>query len=571
MDLKDRKFIKNTKPSLPKYEGGFDEKIAMGASGLLSMLGQIANATRSGVTAEGLLGTSRRSTGNFDGFEYDVYSPIDSSSAASQVSAQNTGNIFSLMGSGAAIGGAVAGVPGIIGGVIPGLVGGLAAADQASSDFERQKREAERKLSIKQDRSLFTAQNKAMLNNYAKNFGNLDSLQLTQAEEGLEPSVNPYTRETYDKYKVQTIDGEDWDTANALGAPNEFIVRGNKYKRIHGTPGDTNLLNIDMKRDGIISNKDSFKNPETGHKLSQDVPLYSALKRLPDLLYYQAMQKNGLMKAKCGYLPKYDLGLENIIPAIFNTGVGIHQILASKDKMSSPQSYFGNEYATNALRNLHSYRVNTLPIYNEARAAQARTNDALVRSGGLSAGQLGAALLASERNTLANNAKTLTDAQLQNIKLSSEADMADINVGAQNAARKQSAYQWDYDKEAAAHNAMVQAWNTGAQNISEAVANYIKMNWERNKFQQIMDLYHKDAEIKNLRSKGGYNGTTWSLKGDYTPQQTFEKYAPTPFKSIKDVWAPKPKSAPFNPIPNVNVPFASMEQAMLKQLKKKRR
>lgn len=557
MDLKTRKQIKN---GLPEYKLGAEE-IGQSIPGLLGMLGSFLDTANPKVTSGEMIRPS--GTAYVDGSGYDTY-VTDTSGAEAAVKAQKTSGILSGAATGAGTGFMIGGAPGAAVGSIVGTVGGIIAGNSAEKELEALKHKATIETGARNQFGFDKAFTESLQQKQAKKIGNPED-QILHAEKGLEPIITSHGFKIGDQNAWGNKGEWIWDTRikfPKLGRGLEYIPYGKN---------DTAPIRVG-NYDAVFT--DSIKNSKTGRTFAKSVPEAAANGALDELLMDQAMTKygdkykKGIFAAKYGKLPKYSIGAE-IVPSIIGGITGLGQLLFSRQDTSRPRSY---AYADTDkyVNDLYAIQANPLPIINANREATARANSAVRQSGIYGSAQGNLAYLANAMTERAQNAQSNLAIQNQNAQYRAAAAQAGINAELSNAQRAQQSNQWDYDKEAASHNAMVEAWQNGLGNIKNAAAEYIKNNWERNRYEDIIDLYRQDAKRAwaELNARTG-NNRTWSLKDDVNSNKTFETYAPSPFKQIKDVWAPKPKSAPFNPIPNVDVPFASMEQTMLKQLKKK--
>ena len=66
-------------------------------------------------------------------------------------------------------------------------------------------------------------------------------------------------------------------------------------------------------------------------------------------------------------------GIDNWLAGLMNVGIGLGQYFGAKrQKIKSPNTYFGNPYQTRALAQLNSLRTNPYPIIRQMREAEAR-------------------------------------------------------------------------------------------------------------------------------------------------------------------------------------------------------
>lgn len=559
LNYKQRKYINNTR-QLPKLKDGFGEKIGQSIPGLIGMLGSFLDTANPKVTS----GEMIRSGGTqyIDGNGYNTY-VTDTTGAEAAVKAQKFSGILSGAATGAGTGMLLGGPVGAGIGTAVGAIGGLISGNSAEEELESLKHKAIVESGARNQYGFDSAFTESLRQKQAKKIGNPED-QILHAKNGLEPVLTSHGFKIGDQNAWGEKGEWIWDTRikfPKLGHGLEYIPYGKN---------DTAAIRVG-NYDAIFT--DNIKNSKTGKTFAKSVPEAAANGALDELLMDQAMTKygnkykKGMLAAKCGKLPKYSIGAE-IVPSIIGGITGLGQLLFSNQDTSRPRSYV---YANTGryVDDLYNIQANSLPIINANREATARANAAVRQSGVYGSAQGNLAYLANAMAERQQNAQTNLAIQNQNAQSKTVAAQAGINAELQNAQRTQQANQWDYDKEAASHNAMVEAWQNGLGNIKTAAAEYIKNNWDRNRYEDIIDLYRQDAKraLAELNARTGKD-RTWSLKDDVNSNKTFETYAPSPFKQIKDVWATKPKYS-WDPKPNVDVPFVLTEQAMLKQLKKK--
>ena len=86
--------------------------------------------------------------------------------------------------------------------------------------------------------------------------------------------------------------------------------------------------------------------------------------------------------------------------------------MARRNTPYRPNTYVDNPYEIDALSTLAGLRMNPYPIMQQLRSAETRTNRAIDRSGGLSAGQRSLGRISALYGTQQNIANTLANMQL---------------------------------------------------------------------------------------------------------------------------------------------------------------
>lgn len=526
MDLRTRKYIKNTQ-SLPGFKDGFfpqpnsilptqqeldnlDYKLykngLKNSNGHIDLSGEIPSSNKSGINlngimskgadvAQGALGlvsmainnsrpiaiaddfvknanVTQSSVGNYS---YDTYGEGGESQAMQQASANVVQGAVGGALSGAAAGSALGPFGAIGGGVIGGALG-LFSGNSAKRALREQIRQGYIKKDNKTKDGYYLASTMNAREKQAKEYGDLEQQRLIDsAASGKRPVWSPY--------------GLISRSATARVSNGELVgnFEDGVATRIPGRKNNNDTKLAALKdRDFVISNKYGLSDYAAS---SGD---YIGALNLQEMLLGKHRNIRGYADGKPGFRIPSEL-----LPSLFNTYVGIDQLLDSKQQLSSPQSYRANRYE-NVLQGLDDIDVNMLPIYNNNRNVGARSRNAIISSGGLSAGQLTSALAANSYNTQLSDAQALAQAQLQRNQYKLNSIDTKYNAGAQDAARLTAADQWDYTQHAAAHNAAMQQGQMGLYNIANAWREGYKNTWDREQFEKMYGLYFQDMKNKEM-------------------------------------------------------------------------
>lgn len=563
MDLRTRKYIKNT-GNLPKYEDGTAQnswwnkyantKLGRAVStgmdttqGVLGLLSQYQNASQPVASAQDLINNTNRTTDSIDGVSFDVLGDSGEQAAIDQVNSNMVTNTASSTLSGAASGAAVAGPWGAAAGGILGFATGIFGGNKAKKKQEEAARIARitkgNKNEYQYNKALTTVLNKQQ----DKLYGNLESYQLIGVKNGMSPAINPITKETRKVYNVYTPDGIVSDKQNAWFDKGEELwkVGTSDMQTVMTGKNDTARGRAEYDT-AVFSNNKKRPNPTTGNTFAQDartLKRFGMYDQLWDLLNDQEVAMNRKQNRK-GLYKMEDGGFRfptQLIPSIFNSAVGLNQMIRSNDPLSAPHSHKTNRYE-DVLQDLDGLRINTLPIYNLNADTTGRLKNAIIRSGGLGAGQISNALTALSSNLMAENAKQLTNAQLQNNQYIANAATTKYQGGAQEAARETADWQWDYGKLNASHIAQMQNRQMGLYNIANAIREGYKNTWEKYMFDKMYNIYAQDAASGSPQNNQNNNvPKTWNLKGDLTSDEIFAKnfkqpsYVKNPSKSAYNV------------------------------------
>lgn len=438
--------------------------VAQGALGLVSMA---INNSRPVATADDFIKNANVTQSSVGNYSYDTYGEGGESQAMQQASA----NVVQGTVGGALSGAAAGSVLGPFGAAAGGLIGGALGLFSGNS-AKRALREQIRQGSIKKDNKTkdgyYLASTMNAREKQAKEYGDLEQQRLIDsAASGKRP-----------------VYGQ-----NAWVSPGEIIgnIREGWAFRVPGKKNNKDNVPANLRsEDYVISNKDGLSDiaAKTGD--------YLGALNLQEMTLGKHRNIRGYAYGKPGFRIPSEL-----LPSLFNTYVGIDQLLDSKQQLSSPQSYRANRYE-NVLQGLDDIDVNMLPIYNNNRNVGARSRNAIISSGGLSAGQLTSALAANSYNTQLSDAQALAQAQLQRNQYKLNSINTKYNAGAQDAARLTAADQWDYTQHAAAHNAAMQQGQMGLYNIANAWREGYKNMWDREQFEKMYGLYAEDAKNKEM-------------------------------------------------------------------------
>ena len=466
-------------------------KVGDVGAGLLGLASQYINGSRPVASADDFFKNARITQGNLGEYMYDILGDGGESQAMDQVRSNATANTLAMAGSGAVTGAAVGGPIGAGVGFLVGGIGGLFSGNKAKKEQEKQIRLA----SIsKNDKNVYghdLAYTNMLRDQFSKEYGDQESQQLyANAANGKRPVWTPGGLAALEA----TAHVSNGEVVGNLAEGVATRIPGRKNNK------DTKLASL-ADGDFVISNKYGLSDyaAATGD--------YIGALNLQEMLLGGMRNKHGYKNGKLPGL-KDGFSLSATLPSIFNTAIGLDQISRSNDMLSAPSSYRSNRYE-GLLGGLDDIIVNTLPIYNNNKNLEAKTRNAIVRSGGLSAGQIAAALQSGGYNTMLANANALMNAQLQNNQYRTNAITTKYNAGAKDAALQSATSQWDYDKYAAAHNAAMQQNQMGFYNIANAWREGYKNNWDREQFEKMYRLYFADNKNKamyyNFLVNGGMN------------------------------------------------------------------
>lgn len=485
--------------------------VLTGAMGLWSLGNQISEGSKARINPEEMLmkyGTSNTNIGN--GFSYERQNNIDTSSEMDQVKAETNQATMGMAMTGMSTGAAVGSLLGPVGGAVGGAIGGIAGAiGGLFGGASRRRKEEERLRRANILANATTNENRQraftekMQKEVANKYGNQED-QLLYASKGAEYVMpNGLTNKNHN---TQTAFGNVNAPANALTKANEKIVHEENGKyyihKVTGNKSDSNYTYL-FPNDSVITEENA---PYVEQAIQEG--------RYNEFLQKQALDREmkygKISTNKNNNLVRARKGLEwymNAVPAVTGFEIGRQQYSgAKKQDIYKPNSFQQNQYI-GALNDLDKLHIDYLPIANEQRAAEARANRAIDYSGGLSTGQRATNRVALNLNTQNAIANGLMNWQKWNNELRSAAAKSRLEVGAQEAQRKQQAMQWDADVYAKGHAAREQQMNMGLYNMQNALEQYAANEFERNMGIANLNLYEQEnqrkwAELWNKMGKG---------------------------------------------------------------------
>lgn len=610
--------INNTPPKASVKTGGGLNKIgsiagkalgiAQGVMGGISLVNQISEGSKARINPEEMLmkyGTSNSNIG--DGISYERQNNIDVNSEMDQVKAETNqaalGTAMTGMSAGGAIGSVLGPVGGAVGAVAGGLIGGIAGLfggkSRRKAEEERLRRANEMAVAkTNQNRSIaFTEKIRKKVN---QKYGNQED-ELLYAQEGVENVGNLFSR-TSKKDSIDTAFGKILGEPNAMTSKGELIVHEksnngyNKNFNVHEVkrgPNDTapsyladndtviaeplaDIAKEAIRRDRQGIGNNEFEKVKIMQRNLRDSGILAMLNRMPrrttgDLKRTQRQQlpgyflgKDWLGKAK-NTLKTIGNEVYNSIPAITGIGIGLQQYnQAANQDIYKPYSFKSNEYK-GALNELDKLHINQFPVTNEIRNAQARTDRAITQSGGLSTGQRATNTIAAAFNTQNAIANALTKLQEINNNYRAQAAQARLNVGEQEAQRKQQAMQWDADTYAKGHAARLQGMQMGLYNIQNALEQHLANTDKRNQFKKIMNMYNQELGLKKEELQKMYekNNVPESIR---KPEEYPAYHVFLPETTIKPQQLQEPASKETFTVPSVNLRYGMRNNADVKNL-----
>lgn len=202
------------------------------------------------------------------------------------------------------------------------------------------------------------------------------------------------------------------------------------------------------------------------------------------------------------------LGLGRLIPSAIESGELLNWM---KSKPKGSNVYASNPYSAAALQKLSQLKYNPYTELKASQNAERRSAYAINQSGGLTGSQKYLGKVASGIAGMKEDADIYRNAQLQNDKYSQNWAQAALQAGEQQAQRRQSANQYDYETYARASGARTKGIETHLAGLSALAQKGIADNIKKSQFDSIMKLYNdylSSKDKKNLQQITNGNQTT---------------------------------------------------------------
>lgn len=528
----------------------------------IQFLGSAINAFGSTDSTQSLMQQNGSSYVNTGEYGYTKQNDIDYADQMRKVSSQNKINTLGAMGAGAALGSVIPGLGTLVGGGIGaavGLVTGLFGSGKRKAQARKRLFDAQQTVNRNNNYAQASAQSDYLQNKYIQENGDASNQMLYGAKKGKDRGMRLNGRLSTERVwspigltsakpnarvsgGESIFDGESVDNATGTyvskGAPNkdnqlanlrdQSVVFGDnvnlrtgyKYKD-EVAPYIQALEKINKKYEirtdnklnqlrGTIGQHTDNVNQQEINKLKK--PIVDFLNNKADEQKQDREMMSYYPSYKCGKdrLPGYANGRPTILDTIIPTGTGALLSLgqyfqAKNQRPKGSDIYAGNPYEQAALNQMDSFRINPYVIARANADAERRAAYQIGNTGGLTSGQRGAGRIALSLGTMANNAKAMSDIELQNIQLAQQAAQARINAGDAYAKRKMAASAQDYDNYASAHASRQQGMQVGLRNFMEYLNSYMANEYKRKQGINMLDLYQQQLDMDKQKQLADYN------------------------------------------------------------------
>lgn len=527
----------------------------------IQFVGSAINAFGSTDSTQSLMqqsGSSYVDTGNFG---YTKQNDVDYADQMRKVSSQNKINTLGAMGAGAALGSVIPGLGTGVGagiGAAVGLVTGLFGSGKRKAQARKRLFDAQQTVNRNNNYAQASAQSDYLQNKYIQENGDASNQMLYGAKKGKDKGMRLNGRLSTERVwspigltsakpnarvsgGESIFDGESVDNATGTyvskGAPNkddqlanlrdQSVVFGDnvnlrtgyKYKD-EVAPYIQALEKINKKYEirtdnklnqlrGTVGQHTDNINQQEINKLKK--PIVDFLNNKADEQKQDREMMSYYPSYRCGKdrLPGYANGRPTILDTIIPTGTGALLSLgqyfqAKNQRPKGSDIYASNPYEQAALNQMDSFRINPYAIARANADAERRAAYQVGNIGGLTSGQRGAGRIALALGTMANNAKALSDIELQNIQLAQQAAQAKINAGDAYAKRRMAASAQDYENYASAHAARQQGMQVGLRNFMDYLNSYMSNEYKRKQGINMLDLYQQQIDLDKQKQLSEY-------------------------------------------------------------------
>lgn len=491
MDLKTRKYIKNTK-TLPGFKDGFFKqaykwgnensgKIGGALNGLSTMVGNWMSNSVAPITAQEMI--NRGPIASAGGAQYQTYEYNDSG-VDDQIDAQTTQGVITGGLTGAATGAAVGGVPGAIVGGVVGTVGGVFAGNAAKRDAENKRKAALNTVFNKNEYGRINALTTSLQNEERQRVGDPNTQSLGFAL-GKGPGSYKNGKPNAKVGRGETIIHEDGSAEVIPGFP---------------STKDTELANI-KPGDTIFSN----------YGASQ---YYQATGDYQGALMRDEIHRAMVNKKKSGNskLLRASDGWPNVmstLPGILTSYGNLKNI--KSQEIRNPNLDPFNKYEGMILDAMGRQTFNEYPVMKDLVNQEAAQRYRTQNNGALSSAQRAFMDSANSMNTRLGRMQALQNIQNMRNQFNQYSSNLLNQMGTSLMSAKQQADMFNEQMLAKAHASKIQGEDMAKRNILDYITQYYKNDWERRQFDKMYNLYAQDVASRTPSTGAKAPVTTRSL------------------------------------------------------------
>lgn len=206
-----------------------------------------------------------------------------------------------------------------------------------------------------------------------------------------------------------------------------------------------------------------------------------------------------------GKVPNSWLTSARLIPAIAETAMLNHWL---SNKPKGANIYSQNTYAPLALQTLAASRISPYPMIQAAKLADRQGMYSINQSGGYTGAQRQNARIAQNLGTQRNIANILQNVEEKNIGYRNAWAQAALQAGESDAARRQSAKQYNWETYNKAHGAKTKGIETHVASLGAMWQKYWADRIKNKQYEDTLSLYQQDVDNRKLALKrllGGDN------------------------------------------------------------------
>lgn len=216
-----------------------------------------------------------------------------------------------------------------------------------------------------------------------------------------------------------------------------------------------------------------------------------------------------------GKVPNSWLTSARLIPALTETAMLNHWL---SNKPKGANIYSQNTYAPLALQTLAASRISPYPMIQAAKLADRQGMYSINQSGGYTGAQRQNARIAQNLGTQRNIANILQNAEEKNIAYRNAWAQAALQAGESDAARRQSAKQYNWETYNKAHGAKTKGIETHVANLGAMWQKYWADRIKNKQYEDTLSLYQQDLDnrklaLKRLLGRDDNNKSTTSNTG----------------------------------------------------------
>lgn len=194
------------------------------------------------------------------------------------------------------------------------------------------------------------------------------------------------------------------------------------------------------------------------------------------------------------------LGDYHTLPGIASLLAGYNQYMRAESQAPKGSDIYAiNPYERLALQGLSRQRLNPYNYMRDMYDAERRGAYAINNAGAMSGGQRQANRVALALGSQRNIADMLRNVDEKNLGYKQKYYDTMLSTGNQNATRRQSANQYDFDTYTKAHAAREQMRQMGINNMLQALGDYQKNRFKRDMGRQQLDLYNRSLSLDQRR------------------------------------------------------------------------